>query len=85
MTNICDTEIVLIQDVSGAPGEPNYMADLSNESASTNVKNDGTGGYWGENMKTQLRIFFGTENVTNLFAVRVENSTVELTVPVSST
>lgn len=75
MTNICDTEIVLIQDVSGAPGEPNYVADLSNESASTNVKNDGTGGYWGENMKTQLRIFFGTENVTNQFAVRVENST----------
>lgn len=69
--NICDSEVVLIQDVSGIPGESNYVIDLDNEVGSTNTKADGSGGYYGNNMLTRLRVFYGTENVTNQATVTV--------------
>lgn len=71
MTNICDEEVVLIQDVSGVPGKANYTADLSNEGGTTTCRNDGTGGFFGDNMKTQLRVFYGTENVTRHYSIAV--------------
>lgn len=73
-TELCDSEVILVQDVSGIPGKSNYYADLSNELGSTNVDEDGYGGYWGDNMKTTLNIFYGTENVTRLFNITVEAS-----------
>lgn len=62
---------MLIQDVSGIPGESNYVIDLDNEVGSTNTKADGSGGYYGNNMLTRLRVFYGTENVTNQATVTV--------------
>lgn len=73
-TNECDSEVVLIQDVSGVPGKANYVADLDNDSGSTVVDPDGTGGYWGDNVKTRLRIFYGTDNVTRFFTIKTEAS-----------
>lgn len=69
--NICDSEVVLIQDVSGIPGESNYVIDLDNEVGSTNTYSDGSGGYYGNNMLTRLRVFYGTENVTSQATVTV--------------
>lgn len=69
--NICDSEVVLIQDVSGVPGESNYVIDLDNEVGSTNTYSDGSGGYYGNNMLTRLRVFYGTENVTSQATVTV--------------
>lgn len=71
MVNLCSSEVILIQDVSGIPGKSNYVADFSNEVGSTNVNADGTGGYWGDNMKTTLTIYYGIENITNKYTVTV--------------
>ena len=63
---------MLIQDVSGIPGESNYVIDLDNEVGSTNTKADGSGGYWGDNAKTTAMVTKGGKDISSKYNFSTE-------------